>query len=164
MVCILYYILELFSPNSGVKGKFCNIKIESWNKSYDHSFQNQNIKAKVCLFVFGAKAPQGARTSSFTTFLDHTQRRTTVGRTPLGEWSARHRDLFLTKHNTHYRQISMPLVGFEPTISAGERPQPHALDGAVIWTGKATEYIDKILVNGARKPIHRHWSLWCCDR
>ena len=39
----------------------------------------------VCLFVFGAKAPQWARVSSFTRFLDHTQRRTTVGRTPLDE-------------------------------------------------------------------------------
>jgi len=26
-------------------------------------------------------------------FLDHTQRRSTVGRTPLDEWSARRRDL-----------------------------------------------------------------------
>jgi len=31
--------------------------------------------------------------SSFLRFLDHTQRRTTVGRTPLDEWSARRRDL-----------------------------------------------------------------------
>ena len=56
-------------------------------------------------------------------FLDHTQRRTTVGRTPLDEWSARRRDLSLTTHGTHNRQISMPPVGFEPKISAGERPQ-----------------------------------------
>jgi len=55
-------------------------------------------------------------------FLDHTQRRTTVGRTPLDEWSARRRDLYLTTHDTHNRQISMPPVGFEPTISASERP------------------------------------------
>ena len=55
-------------------------------------------------------------------FLDHTQRRSTVGRTPLDERSARRRDLYLTKHDTHNRQISMPPVGFEPTISAGERP------------------------------------------
>ena len=41
-------------------------------------------------------------------FLDHTQRRTTVGRTPLDEWSARRRDLYLTTHDTHNRQISMP--------------------------------------------------------
>jgi len=47
--------------------------------------------------------PQWARASSFTRFLDQTQRRTTVGRTPLDEWSARRRDLYLTTHNTHIR-------------------------------------------------------------
>ena len=56
-------------------------------------------------------------------FLDHTQRRSTVGRTPLDEWSARRRDLYLTTHDNHNRQISMPLVGFERKISAGERLQ-----------------------------------------
>ena len=56
-------------------------------------------------------------------FLDHTQRRSTVGRTPLDEWSARRRDLYLTTHDTHNRQISMPPVGFEAMISAGEWPQ-----------------------------------------
>jgi hypothetical protein len=55
-------------------------------------------------------------------FLDHPQRRSTVGRTPLDEWSARRRDLYLTTHDTHNRQISMPSVGFKPKISAGERP------------------------------------------
>ena len=58
----------------------------------------------------------------FLMFLDHTQRRTTVGRTPLDELSARRRDLYLTTHDTHNRQISMPLVRFDPTILAGERP------------------------------------------
>ena len=58
----------------------------------------------------------------FLMFLDHTQRRTTVGRTPLDEWSDRRRDLYLTTHDTHNRQISMPPVGIEPYISAGERP------------------------------------------
>ena len=58
----------------------------------------------------------------FLVFLDHTQRRSTAGRTPLDERSARRRDLYLTTHDTHNRQISMPPVGFEPTISAGERP------------------------------------------
>ena len=37
------------------------------------------------MFVLGATAPHWARASSFTRFLDHTQRRTTVGRTPLDE-------------------------------------------------------------------------------
>ena len=58
----------------------------------------------------------------FLMFLDYTQRRSTVGRTPLDEWSARRRDLYLTTHDTHNGQISMSPVGFEPTISAGERP------------------------------------------
>ena len=68
-------------------------------------------------------------------FLYHTQRRATVGRTPLDELSARRRDLYLTTHNTHNRQTSMPPVGFEPTISAGERPQNYALDRAATETG-----------------------------
>jgi len=55
--------------------------------------------------------------SSFLRFLDHTQRRTIVGRPPLDEWSARRRDLYLTIHNTHNRQIFMPPVEFEPTMS-----------------------------------------------
>jgi len=41
--------------------------------------------------------------SSYMRFLDHTQRRTTVGRTPLDEWSARHRDLYLTTHTKDKR-------------------------------------------------------------
>jgi len=38
-------------------------------------------------------------------FLDHTQRSTKVGRTPLDEWSVRRRDLYLTTQNAHNRQI-----------------------------------------------------------
>ena len=56
-------------------------------------------------------------------FLDHTRRRSTVGRTRLDEWSARRRDLYLTTHDIHNRQISVPPVGYEPKILAGERPQ-----------------------------------------
>ena len=63
-------------------------------------------------------------------FLDHTQRRTTVGKTPTDERSARRRDLYLTTHNTDNRQASMPPVGFEPTISAAERPHTYTLDRA----------------------------------
>ena len=66
---------------------------------------------------------------------EQTQRRTTVGRTPLGEWSARRGDLYLTTHNTHNRQTSMPPVGFEPTISAAKRPQKYALERAATGTG-----------------------------
>ena len=61
-----------------------------------------------CVCCFWRDSPQWAMASSFTRFLDQTQRRTTVGRTPLDEWSSRHRDLYLTTHNTHNRQTSMP--------------------------------------------------------
>ena len=40
----------------------------------------------------------------------------TNGRTCLGERSACRRDLYLTTHNNHTRQISMPPAGFEPTV------------------------------------------------
>ena len=64
--------------------------------------------------------------SSFLRFLDHTQRRTTVGRTSLDEWSAHRRDLCLTTHNTHNRQTSMPPVGWNPRSqqASGRRPTP----------------------------------------
>ena len=78
--------------------------------------------------------PTRAMASSFLRFLDHTQRRITVGRTPLDEWSARRRDLYLATHNNHNRQMSMPQVGFEPTIVVGEWPQTHALDRAATGT------------------------------
>ena len=70
-------------------------------------------------------------------FLDHTQRRTTVGMTPLDERSARRRDLYLTTHDTHNRQISMPPVGFEPTISAGERPSKNQVEMFKVYLQKA---------------------------
>ena len=74
-------------------------------------------------FFGGRNSPQWVRASSLTMFLNHTQRRTAVCRTPLYEWSARRRDLFLTTHNNHNRQTSMPPQGLEPTVSTGERPQ-----------------------------------------
>ena len=79
--------------------------------------------------------PTRAMASSFLRFLDHTQRRITVGRTPLDEWSPRRRDLYLTTHNTHNRQTSITPAGFEPTISASERPQAYALGRAATETG-----------------------------
>ena len=66
----------------------------------------------------------------------HNTQQTHIHRTPLDGWSARRTDLYLTTHNTHNRQISMTPVGFEPMISASERPQTYALDRAATGTGK----------------------------
>jgi hypothetical protein len=82
----------------------------------------------VILLLLGSITTDWVWLLIFTRFLDHTQRRTTVGRTPLDEWSVRRRDLYLTTHNNHNRQTSMPppptYRGFlfthkNPTASAG---------------------------------------------
>jgi len=64
-----------------------------------------------------------------------TLRHTPLGRTSLDEWSARRKDLYLTPHNTHKRQPSMPPAGFEPSVPANERPQTHAWDRAATGIG-----------------------------
>jgi hypothetical protein len=78
----------------------------------------------------GATAPSGPGPPHYWGFTITLRQRNTLGRSPLDEWSARRRDLYLTTHNTHKRQTSMTPAGFEPVISASERPQTHALDRA----------------------------------
>jgi hypothetical protein len=130
--CVKHLALTLSSDTSVVwhmkfvHWDFINMSSDSW------SIIN-------CRFFFfegeGHNSPQWARASSFTRFLDHTQRHTTDGRTPLDKWSARRRDLYLTTHNTHNRQTSMRPVGFQPTVSAGEWPQTYVLDRVANGTG-----------------------------
>ena len=124
----------------------CAIFIMLLLRSGHHREKIARIHRHICLYIqlhwkephffLWRSGPTRAMASSFLRFLDHTQRCVTVGRTPLDEWSARRRDLYLTTHNTNNRQISMPPVGFEPTISAGERPQTYALDRTTTGTGQ----------------------------
>jgi hypothetical protein len=71
--------------------------------------------------------PMQARTSSFLRFLDHihwthhSQCVISLSQRPLTD-------------NTNNRQTSMPLAGFKPTISAGERPQTYTIDRATTGT------------------------------
>jgi hypothetical protein len=107
----------------------------------------------IVLFCFLWRCgPTRATAPSFLRFLDHTQRHITVGRTPLDEWSARRRDLYLTTHNTHYRQTSMPPVGFEPTISAGERPQTLVFRPSSQWDWNLSSFTYKYL-KGEKKFV-----------
>ena len=113
-----------------------------------------NIHFKIIyiyIYIYWLDSPQWARVSSFTKFLNHIQRRSTVGRTFPDQWSARRRDLYLTTHNTHNRQISMPPVGFESTVSAGERPQTYASDRTATGTGGCIIYSHK---NNICNTIH----------
>jgi hypothetical protein len=85
----------------------------------------------VCLF-FAQQPPVGQ--GLLIHEVSRSQRRTTVGRTLLDEWSARRRDLYLTTNNTPNRQTSMPPVGFETTIPQDERSQTHTINCAATGT------------------------------
>ena len=111
----------IFQPRDSVESFFSKT-------SYYKSGQNATCRAKnrhrkwfhikrTSLFFLWRCDPTRLMSSSFLMFLDHTQRHTTVGRTPLDEWAAPRTDLYVTKHSTH----SIPSVGFEPTAS-GRRP------------------------------------------
>ena len=79
---------------------------------YTMYISHENTGRTVSLFLAQqTPLPQWARASAFTRFLDHTQRQTTISRTHLDEWSIGRRDLYLTTHNTHNRQTSMPPGG-----------------------------------------------------
>ena len=60
-----------------------------------------------------------------------THRHAIFDRSPLDQWSAWRRDLYLTTHNTHKRQTSMIPAGFEPAVPSSELPHTHALGRAV---------------------------------
>jgi len=51
--------------------------------------------------------------------ISHTN--TTHTRTPRDEWSVRRGDLYLTTHNNHMGQTTMPPARFEPALLARER-------------------------------------------
>jgi hypothetical protein len=108
----------------------------SVRKTTTHSERLVMAESSLSLFLFLWRCgPTRARTSSFFRFLDHTQRRATIGRTPLDEWSACRRDLYLTTHNSYNKQTSILPARFKPAVSAGERPHTYALDRAATGTG-----------------------------
>ena len=83
---------------------FNNIKLRSsWTHDVcDKQFNWSHIMHFFfTMFFLWSCGLKRAKASSFLRFLDHTQRRITVGRTSLDKWSARRRDLYLTTHNTH---------------------------------------------------------------
>jgi len=92
--------------------RFCLLNA-SWREEWEHvrdtcrKLNASHASRKfVSLFWFCRDRPQCVMASSFSRFLVYTLRRTTVGRIPLNEGSARRRDLYLTTHNTHNWQTS----------------------------------------------------------
>jgi hypothetical protein len=122
-------------------------------------------ETKKCVhFYNGTTAPSGPGRPHYRGFTI-TLRHSTVGRTPLDEWSARCRDLYLTTHNTHKRHTSMSPVGFEPTIPISERPQTHALDRAATGIGTAYTTGQKIDIIGTIDRNAKGDRLYgiCCE-
>jgi len=67
----------------------------------------------VCVYIYicCVAATQRGPWPLYMLEVSRSQRRVTAGRTYLDEWSARRWDLYLTTHNTHNRQTSMPPSG-----------------------------------------------------
>ena len=75
------------------------------------------------IFFHGPSAPSGPRPPHYRGFMI-TIRYTELGRTPLDEWSARRRNLYLITHNTQNRQTSTVPVGIR-TRNPSKRPAAH---------------------------------------
>ena len=83
-----------------------------------------------------------------------TLRHSTLGRTPLNDWSARRRDVYLKTHRIH--QTSMFLAGFEPAIPASHRPQKR-LRPRGHWDQLPTfEYFDHTSLSLIPIPSHNN--------
>jgi hypothetical protein len=78
-------------------------------------------------FPLWRNSPTRTMAALLLRFLAHTQWHTTIGRTPLDEGSTRRKDLYLTSHNTHQTQTSMPRRDSKPQSqqASGLRPSPN---------------------------------------
>jgi len=97
--------------------------------------RNKCVSYDLIYFSWHDSPPSGPGLPHYQGFTI-TLRHTTLLKTPLDEWSARHRDLCLKTHNT---QTSMPpsppAARFEPVIPANERPHwdRHNLNWALLF-------------------------------
>ena len=138
--CLLSYIWQTFNVYGSHDGSICDLKhyVNNSNEITLMIRVNCSILVWVCpdttgcsvlsaiivLFVcFWRDSPQWARASSFTRFLDHTQRRTTVGRTPLDEWSAV-AETSTWQHTTHKKPCPRWDSNPQHQQASGRRPTP----------------------------------------
>jgi hypothetical protein len=70
------------------------LNVSIWNPNYRLS------NCVIFFFVWRNSPPVGHGLQIHEVYRSHTQWCTAIGRTPLNEWSARHRDFYLTTHNT----------------------------------------------------------------
>jgi hypothetical protein len=106
---------------------YCHLTIDSNIRTPTRQITHAVTSQGIILFSYGATVPSVSEPPHYRGFT-LTLRHTAIGGTPLDEWSALRRDLYLRTHNTHHTQTSMAPVGFEPVIPEGERLQTHALE------------------------------------
>jgi hypothetical protein len=96
----IFYILQYFTTIYFTRTIFHNILKQYffWLLTYIVGSDFYLIYEVPHSKFLAQQPPQWARAFLFTRFLDHTQRRTTVGKTSLEEWSARRRDVYLRMH------------------------------------------------------------------
>jgi hypothetical protein len=84
----------------------------------------RSIMFIIIIIIFsGSAAQRGLRPPRHTRFRVH-RRRATVGRTPLGEWSARHRDIYLTTHTADKHPCPWCDSNPKSQQASGRRPTP----------------------------------------
>jgi hypothetical protein len=91
----------------------CHMQGSGYRKICTHTF----------IFFHGATVPGQPGPPHYLGFTI-TLRHATFSRTPLDEWSAWRRNLYLTTHNTHKRQTSMPRRYSNPQSQHGSSRRP----------------------------------------
>jgi hypothetical protein len=109
-----YYTLDRQFRSESIMGQFQTLHTLSVKNSH-HTVPPPSSP--------GSTAPRGPGPPQFRSFtipVTHT----TLGRTPLDEWSARRRDLYLAIYNANRKHTSMRPAGFEPKTqhASGRRP------------------------------------------
>jgi hypothetical protein len=128
-----YITLDYVSVSSE-KELFAGIR-RNWNTFLICvAFCHQNAGQFLIVIFLCLDSPSGSG-SSPCRGCEITLRHTTLDRSPLDEWSARHRFLYLTTQNIHKDRHPCPRRDSNPIIPASERPQAHALDRAVTGIG-----------------------------
>jgi hypothetical protein len=119
---------------------------------------------RIFFFFLWRRGPMRAVASSFFRFLDHTQRRNTVGRFSLDECSTHRRVPYLTTRNTHNRQHIHAPAGFELSKRTTLRPCGHWDRRSFKETGKNRYYLPiNIPVSTACSVSHILRSLTISD-
>jgi hypothetical protein len=104
---------------------FCNIYIYIYIYIRLHASTPVMSHLQACAWSWYIQLYAKSTRSRITKyFADHTQRRNTVGKTPLDEWSARRRDLYQTTHATEGNQCLERDLNLQFQQVSGRRPAP----------------------------------------